>query len=66
MGVGDETFEFLLVVRVVFKPVSEVLDGFVGLFGVDAGKAFGDDFADFVLLEIGEGLFIHGFEYYRL
>ena len=39
--------------------MSEVLDGLRGLLSVDAGKALSDDFPDFVLLEVGEGLLIH-------
>lgn len=59
LGIGDKAFEFLLIVWVIFKPMSEVLDGLRGLLSVDAGKALGDDFPDFILLEVGEGLLIH-------
>ena len=59
MGIGNQALELLLIIGVVLEPVGQVLDGLVGLLGVDAGKALGDDFADLVLLEVGEGLFIH-------
>ena len=53
LGIGHKAFEFLLIVWVIFKPMSEVLDGLGGLLSVDAGKALGDDFPDFILLEVG-------------
>ena len=59
LGIGNQAHELLLIIGVVLEPVGQILDGLVGLLGVDAGKAFGNDFADLVLLKIGESLFIH-------
>ena len=59
LSISNQALELLLIIGVVFEPVSQVLDGLVGLLGVNTGKTLGDDFADLVLLEVGEGLFIH-------